>query len=169
MKYAIAILAITATIAHADPLIDAKGNYHAQRPTRCETAQGMVTVGSDQWLIDNAGWRLATEQEQADWQAAQDAAAQDAEQYADPQPAVFAPRVDSTLTNILGESQILVDAETGAVFALDETGSPEHTMAQKQAQNAARETKKAAAREAKKRGGWQDRLDAIEAMLGITE
>jgi len=109
-------------------------------------------------------------QEQADALAKAEAAAQ-AAQYADPQPAVFVPRVAGTITNIVGQSQVFVDGETGEVFALDETGSPEKTLAQKQAQNAARKVKVAAAKTAKAKGNGlnalAERVAALEALNGI--
>ena len=53
--------------------------------------------------------------------------------------------------------------------AVDETGSPEHTQAQKEAQRAARKAQRAAAAQAvenaSKNGKVNDRLDAIEAWI----
>ena len=85
---------------------------------------------SDEWFI-MPGWQKFDLKQQAAWDAAESAkaetAAAAAEQYADPQPAVFAPRFRGSITNVVGLSQILVDDETGLPVALDETGSPEHT------------------------------------------
>ena len=99
--------------------------------------------------------------------AAEAEAAAEAAQFVDPQPAVFVPRVSGSLTNVVGQSQILVAYDTGIPFAVDETGSPEHTLAMKAAQNAEREAKKAAAREAKASGQLQRRIAALEALAGI--
>ncbi len=79
MKKLLAALLLLATIAHAAPMIDPAGTYHAARPTRIETPAGVVTVASDEWLIEAHGWRLATPQEIADRAAAAEAAAAEAE------------------------------------------------------------------------------------------
>ena len=113
--------------------------------------------------------RAMTAQEIADYGAAAAAAQAEAEAYADPEPAVFVPRVDGSVTNVVGVSQIFIDAQTGAAFGVDETGSPEHTLAQKEAQNAKREALKAAASKAKKSGNLQQRIAALEDLLGIEE
>lgn len=110
----------------------------------------------------------------AERQAVDDAEAQaqaEAAAYASPQPVVLVPRVDGSLTNIVGESQIIVDAATGEVLAVDDTGSPKHTLAQKQAQFAANEAAKAKAKTAKAKGNGlaalAERVAALEAMLGV--
>lgn len=98
-------------------------------------------------------------------------AAAEAAQYADPQPTVFLPRFSGDITNVVGLSQALVDADTGEIVAVDETGSPEHTLAQKQAQANARKAKVAAAKVAKGKGNGlgalADRVAALEALNGI--
>ena len=97
-------------------------------------------------------------------------AAEDAALYADPQPAVFVPRISGTITNVVGESQVFVD-DTGEVFAVDETGSPEHTLKQKQAQADARKAIIATAKTAKGKGNKlsdiAERVAALEALNGI--
>ena len=122
-----------------------------------------------------AGYPLATASEiAADAQAKADAAAAYAANlalYADPQPAVFVPRVGATITEIVGQSQIFVDSATSELFAVDETGSPEHTLAQKQKQADARKAKVASAKTAKGKGNGlnalADRVAALEALNGI--
>jgi len=110
----------------------------------------------------------------AERQAVDDAEAKaeaEAAAYASPQPVVLVPRVDGSLTNIVGESQIIVDAATGEVLAVDDTGSPKHTLAQKQAQFAANEAAKAKAKTAKAKGNGlpalAERVAALEALNGI--
>ena len=96
-------------------------------------------------------------------------AASVAAQYADVQPAVFVPRFKGSLTNVVGLSQQFVDDDTGESVFVDETGSPEHTQAQKEAQHAARKAQRAAAlaavEDASKNGKINERLDAIEAWI----
>ena len=119
------------------------------------------------------GWTEFTLSQQAELDAFHAAAAAqaaaEAAQYADPQPAVFLPRFSGDITNVVGLSQALVDDATDEIVAVDETGSPEHTLAQKREQNAARKAKQAnaiaAIESAGKKGKVNDRLDAIEAAL----
>ena len=110
------------------------------------------TISPTADMLAAAGYRLATAEEIAarDAQAVaeQNAIQEQAALYADPEPTVFVPRYDGDLSNVVGQSQILVDADTGEVVAVDETGSPEHTKDQKQAQLDARNAKKAASTEA---------------------
>jgi|GEM_PF-5857188 hypothetical protein len=123
--------------------------------------------------FDEPGWQKFDLQQQADWDAKEaakaeaDAAA--AAQYADVQPAVMVPRFKGSLTNVVGLSQQFVDDETGEAVYVDETGSPEHTQAEKEAQHAARKAARAAAAAAidaaSKNGKVNERLDAIEAAL----
>ena len=101
-------------------------------PETCE-AEGYELVGVAE----------VAAQEAAD-AAAQAQAEEAAAAYADPQPAVFVPRFSGSITNVVGLSQILVDDATDEPVVLDETGSPEHTIAQKEAQNAERGAARAA-------------------------
>ena len=108
----------------------------------------------------------------AERQAVDDAEAQaqaEAAQYADVQPAVYVPRFKGTLSNVVGLSQEFVDDDTGESVFVDETGSPEHTQAEKQAQHDARKAQRAAAAQAvenaSKNGKVNDRLAAIEAWI----
>ena len=140
-------------------------------------AGGWVEVTYDEcaasdraWGWDPQAWARPMTQSELEARDAEKAAEQTAaSQYADVQPANYAPRVSGSLTNKVGDSQLFVDDDTGEVFAVDETGSPEHTVEQKQAQRAARKAKRAAAaaaiESAGKNGRVNDRLDAIEAAL----
>ena len=104
----------------------------------------------------------------AEAQAAAEAAAQ-ANLYADPQPAIFVPRYSGDVTNVVGLSQLLVDDATDELVALDETGSPEHTIQQKREQNAARKAEKDALK-AKAVGAKNDKekqAALMEAVFGI--
>ena len=140
-------------------------------------AAGWVPVSYDDCSADDRVWgwdpkpwaRPMTEKELAD-RAAEKAAEQEAAaQYADVQPAVYVPRFKGALTNVVGLSQIMVDDDTDETVATDETGSPEHTQAQKQAQHDARKAERAASlaavKTASKNGKVNDRLDAIEAWI----
>ena len=88
--------------------------------------------------------------------------------YADMQPAVYVPRFKGALTNLVGLSQEFVDDDTGESVFVDETGSPEHSQSQKEAQHAARKAERAAALAAvenAKNGKVNERLDAIDAWI----
>ena len=82
-----AMLFIAATLAQAAPMVDAQGNYHANAPDRYE-GQGVAGATTPQWLIANAGWRLATSAEIAAQAIADQEAAQLAADLAS-LPAVF--------------------------------------------------------------------------------
>jgi len=97
-------------------------------------------IPASYWLDSGEYW-VETAQELADHEQTEADAIAEAELYADTQPAVFVPRFSGALTNVVGLSQIFVDDDTGEFVEVDETGSPEHTKAQKQAQ---RDAKKAA-------------------------
>ena len=172
----IAVWIVSATSALAAPqAVWNDGTTRSYWPSIIAWPDGRVTVGANVEQCIEAGLaRLETEaewtaREAAEAQAAQEAAEQ-AALYVDPQPAVFVPRVSGTLTNVVGESQVFVD-DTGEVFAVDETGSPEHTLKQKQAQADARKTIIATAQTAKGKGNkLQDiaeRVAALEALNGI--
>ncbi len=130
-------------------------------------------VGAPAGWFDDPGWKKFDLQQQADWDAAEaakaEAEAAAAAQYADVQPVIFVPRFKGALTNVVGLSQEFVDDETGEAVFVDETGSPEHTQSQKEAQHAARKAQRAAAGQAvenaSKNGKVNDRLDAIEAWI----
>ena len=122
------------------------------------------------WGWEPEAWARKMTQEEMEARDAEQAEAEaQASQYADTQPANYAPRVSGSLTNKVGESQLFVDDDTGEVFAVDETGSPEHTVEQKQAQRAAQKSARfatiSAIESAGKKGRVNDRLDAIEAAL----
>ena len=136
----------------------------------CEFKYRVVSWDPPAVRAMSAAERQAVDDSEAQAQAEAEA---QAALYADPAPVVFVPRVDSTLTNVVGESQVFADSATGDLFAVDETGSPEHTLAQKQAQANARKAKVAAAKKAKAKGNGvpalAERVAALEALLGITE
>lgn len=171
MKYLLAILAAiiaTATSAgqmYTNTITGAVSPQPSRRPADA--------VNAPAGWYDEPGWQAFDLEQQADWDAAETAKAEAdaaaAAQYADPEPAVFVPRVDSSLTTIFGKSKVFQDAETGEIFGLDETGSPEHTISQKREQNAARKAARASAASAidaaAKNGKVNERLDAIEAGL----
>ena len=130
-------------------------------------------VGAPAGYFMEPGWQLFDLAQQAAHDAAQAAAQSEAEkqaaQYADVQPAVHVPRFKGTLTNVVGLSQQFVDDDTDESVFVDETGSPEHTQAQKQAQHDARKAERAAAlsavETAGKNGKVNDRLEAIEEWI----
>ena len=172
----IAVWIVSATSALAAPQAVWKdGTTRSYWPSIIAWPDGRVTVGANVAQCIAAGaarWETEAEwtaREAAEAQAAQEAAEQ-AALYVDPQPAVFVPRVSGTITNVVGESQVFVD-DTGEVFAVDETGSPEHTLAQKAAQDSARRGKVAAAKTAKGKGNGLNalaaRVAALEALNGI--
>lgn len=169
----IAALVLVSATALAGPMVVYPDGHKIWTwPQTIGHPDGRTTISPTVEMCIEAGaarWETPAEQSAREAAEAEQAAAQEAHDalYADPQPAVMVPRISGTLTNVVGESQILVDAETGEVFALDETGSPEHTISQKQAQNAEREVRKAAARKAKAHGNLQARIDALEALAGI--
>ena len=169
MKQSLIILLISVCAANAQMWTNVETGAVAPQPER--RPADAVNV-SEEWFI-LPGWQPFSLAQQAAWDAAESAKAEAddaaAEQYADPQPAVFAPRFRGSITNVVGLSQILVDDETGLPVALDETGSPEHTTKQKDDQNAAakadRAAAKAAVESAAKNGKVNDRLAANEAAL----
>ena len=98
------------------------------------------------WGWDPQAWARPMTQSELEARDAEKAAEQTAaSQYADVQPAVYVPRFKGTLTNVVGLSQQFVDDDTDEPVFVDETGSPEHTQAQKQAQHDARKAERAAA------------------------
>ena len=155
------------------PVVREVGGVAVQTAERIPAVFGSTypydNAGDEAWARD--GWRNRTPQELADEAEAAALAASVSAQYADPQPAVFVPRVGATITEIVGQSQIFVDSATSELFAVDETGSPEHTLAQKQKQADARKAKVAAAKTAKGKGkglnALADRVAALEALNGI--
>ena len=177
MRIAAIIAALfAATAAWAGPQAVWKdGSVRPYWPSRIIWPNGQDTSGANVEQCLAAGvarWETEAEwtaREAAEAQAAQEAAAQ-AALYVDPQPAVFVPRISGTITNVVGESQVFVD-DTGEVFAVDETGSPEHTLKQKQAQADARKAIIATAKTAKGKGNKlsdiAERVAALEALNGI--
>lgn len=164
MKNVAKIIALTlaaAVGAHAGPMVDNGNKYYETPPSRYEGA-GVSGSVSPQWLIEFAGWAPASKERIAAERASAAEAQATAAQYADPQPAVFVPRVSGSITNIVGTSQVFADADTGELFSLDETGSPEHTHAKKEAQKAARDQKKASLKAAVSAAKTdKDKLDAV--------
>lgn len=151
--------------------------YAGHIPDDMLAAAGWVPVSYDDCSADDRVWgwepkpwaRQMTEKELAARAAEKAAEQASASQYADVQPAVYVPRIKGTLTNVVGLSQQFVDDDTGESVFVDETGSPEHTQSQKEAQHAARKAERAAAlaavKTASKNGKVNDRLDAIEAWI----
>jgi len=141
MKIAVALFFAFCLTAAAEPMwID--GRVVMEWPTRIYNADGFPTDNPTRDDLIAAGHRPATAEElQADADALAVAQAQKS-QYADPQPAVFLPRIIGSLTNIVGISQAFIDDATDELVAVDETGSPEHTQSQKQAQHDAQKTGK---------------------------
>lgn len=70
MKHTIATFILTATIAHAAPLIDPDGTYHAAPPSRLETPDGVATIGNPDALLAY-GWAYASPERIAEEEAAQ--------------------------------------------------------------------------------------------------
>lgn len=102
-----------------------------------------------EWYSDNH-WQMFSLKQQAEWDAKIAAERSEAEaaqmQYADIQPAVFAPRMDGT--NVLGQSQLMFDADNEP-YGTSDTGSPKHTAEQEAKERAAHDAKKAAKKAAK--------------------
>lgn len=117
------------------------GAFNAPLPDPLLTSQGYKSPPS-MADYEAAGWVALTSQDYADIAAQQAAIESNAALYADPQPAVFLPRISGSLTNIVGLSQAFVDDATDEVVVVDETGSPEKTLAQKQAQRDAQKTER---------------------------
>ena len=173
----IAALILAAAAAQAAPkVVWQDGTVRSYWPGTIEWPDGRETTGANiEQCIAAGEARWETSKETATREAAEAAAKAEANAlaalYADPEPAVFVPRVGDEITEIVGQSQIFVDAATGEVFALDETGSPEHSLAQKAAQDSARRGKVAAAKTAKGKGNGlnalAERVAALEALNGI--
>ena len=152
-------------------------SYYGFLPDDMLASAGWVRVTYEDCAADDRAWgwapspwaRKMTAEEIASRDAA-DAAAQAKEApYVDVQPAVYLPRFKGSLTNVVGLSKEFVDDDTGESVFVDETGSPEHTQEQKQAQHDARKAERTAAaaavETASKNGKVNYRLDAIEAAL----
>ena len=165
------LFAATSALAFDVPVLYPDGRIREGWPKRIGAVHNPTreTCEAEGYALATAGQIEAQEAADAADQAQAEADAAEAAQYADPEPAVFAPRFRGSITNVVGLSQILVDDETGLPVALDETGSPEHTTKQKDDQNAAakadRAAAKAAVESAAKNGKINDRLAAIEAAL----
>ena len=167
----IAIVAfISTSVSAATWVISPNGTWLTDWPKDLK-GDGWSTTQATREQCEAAGYREATAEEIIAKEVMDAAIAAEVEQYNDTQPAVFVPRVDGSLTNVVGVSQEFVDDETNESFFVDETGSPEHTQAEKVAQfeawKAGRAAKKQAAREAKAHGSLQDRIAALEALLGV--
>ena len=159
---ALILFAATSALAFDVPVLYPDGRIREGWPKRIGAVHNPTreTCEAEGYALATAGQIEAQEAADAADQAQAEADAAEAAQYADPEPAVFAPRFRGSITNVVGLSQILVD---------DETGSPEHTTKQKDDQNAAakadRAAAKAAVESAAKNGKINDRLAAIEAAL----
>lgn len=174
MRLAIITVMLAAGCVYAAPLIDADGRYHAAAPTRVEAAGGVGSGPSDSWLIDNAGWRLATAQEIADKEAADAAAQAEAEaQAALPQTfetGIAVPNGDHWYQLVPDGTNVV--AQTIAVQVSQSPLTPEQHDAMLAAALAARKAKVEAARSAKNNSqfnvqGLAARISALEALLGI--
>ena len=151
--------------------------YTGYVPDEMLAAGGWVQVTYDDCDLRDRAWgwapspwaRKMTTEEIAARDAADAAAQAKDAPYVDVRPAVYVPRFKGSLTNVVGLSQAFVDDDTDEAVFADETGSPEHTQAEKQAQHDARKAARAAAlaavETAGKNGKVNDRLDAIEAWI----
>jgi len=134
MKNALAatILLIAATWSQAQ-VVAPDGAWQPSWPTKIVLPDRTINNPTRAECEAN-GYREVTQLELDDKAIADAIAASNALVYADTQPIVFVPRISGSLTNVVGESQVFADDETDELFVTDETGSPEHTLAQKQAQ-----------------------------------
>mgnify|MGYP003591752337 CR=1 FL=1 len=177
IAFVLAMLAATVAQAQVRFFIwESDGKAHSSAPpvayfddgrsVNAPSYDDAIAAGDGRWETDEeVAAREAVEAAQQAANANYEAA------YGDPQPAVMVPRVGDAITNVVGESQLFVDDATGELFAVDETGSPEHTIAQKQVQAAARAQKRDAAKTAKGKGNGlaalAERVAALEALAGV--
>jgi len=132
-------------------------------------------AASHRWEAD--GWRQQTPEEIADRAAARATAAQEAEQYAGPEPELFAPALDED-GNVVGTARIVVRAATWEIVGLTNSASPQRTWMPAQLDEYKSRIAKAdrelgVIRKAKGKGNGlaalAERVAALEAFFGITE
>ena len=159
-------LSIIAAAAFADPMIDREGRYHDSAPDRVEWGGGVASGPTVEWLVESGWGRKATADEISAHEAEIAVANAEDARYIDPQPTVMVPRVDESLTNIVGESQLFIDADTGDVFGVAETGSPEHTLESKIAEHMAALSERAAWRSSNRelRASLTNNIADVEAI-----
>lgn len=164
-KYLIIPLCILAVAAIAAPVTGPNGERLGEEGWPKEIG---AWKNPTREIAEAEGYHYSTAEELAAW-AAQDEAAAAAEAeaaatYIRVDPTVLVPRVDGSLTNVVGTSRIFAD-DDGSLFATTETGSPTHTKAEQQAQKDARDAKKAARAQAKQAaktaGNWKDFQSAV--------
>ena len=117
------LLILAATIAHAAPLIDPDGTYHAARPTRIETPDGVATIGNPDALLAY-GWAYASPERIAAEEAAQAAAQAEAEALRGPAPEVFVPMLNSDGEQV-GTARLVVIEGSLSVLASTNSASPQ--------------------------------------------
>lgn len=169
------VIIFTCACAVAGPMpVWKDGVTRTYWPREIVWPDGRVTVGANVAQCIAAGaarWETETEwtaREAADAAAQAEAEAQ-AALYAFPEPNVVVPVLDSE-GNATGTARLLVDSD-GNIVAVTDTASPQRTVAVQieefKAKIAGRESKKARAKAAKKNGKLQDRIAALEALLGV--
>ena len=150
MKTLLALLLLTATIASAGTVWTDSSHTPIQRPTKTAITQwpsdadlnasGLFEVQCPDdlaqrfWDWDGNKFVSKSAQDIGAIEAAEAAAQAEAEAYASTQPTVLIPRISGTLSNVVGTTQVLFNEDTGLPVFLDETGSPKHSNAQKDAQ-----------------------------------
>ena len=139
MKKLLAILALAATAANAQ-YVDRLGNYLTAPPSPYAAADGRLIFNPSWSHILADGGREATEQETADWQAAQDAAASaaaeaaaQAEALRGPAPEVFVPMLNSDGEPV-GTARLVVIEGSLAVVASTNSASPQKPWAEQKDQ-----------------------------------
>jgi len=171
MKKITATLILIATVANAQWLInDNTGNRRNGWNLRRVELPTKVVFNPDVATCRSAGWREMTAGEIADMEAANAAAASNATAQAS-LPATF-----DTGVAVMNEAGHWVEfvpdgtnvvAETLAIQISNSPLDPETRKQLKADAIAARETKRNAAKDAKKNGNLQRRLAALEALLGV--
>lgn len=169
MKKITALLLLTAISAAAAPLVDPQDNYWPVRPTRYETATGVVAVGSDAWLVDNEGWTYATPERIAVEAAAKAAAQAEAEAQA------ALPQTSATGYAVLDETghwvELIPTGDSLPVIGVRVSNSPltpEERALMKAERKAARDALKAAAKDKKLNDKGKIAL-LMKAVFGVEE
>lgn len=166
MKKVIATLIFAlVTVSASAQFVGPNGEWSANWPVQIGTTYNPTPA-----MCEAAGWREATAQEIADKAAADQAAAEQAALDAT-LPATFATGI--AVTNEAGHWVEFVPdgtnvvAQTLAIQVSQSPLTPEQREAMKAAALADRAAKLAEAKAAKKNGKLQDRIAALEALLGV--
>jgi len=135
MKKLIAVIStfLAACSSFAAPLVDTEDAYHEKRPSRIMHNGNIVLVGSDDWLVSNAGWTYATPERIAAEDSAKAAAQAEAEALRGPAPEVFVPMLNSDGEPV-GTARLVVIEGSLAVVASTNSASPQKPWAEQKDQ-----------------------------------